>query len=33
MHFLIAVGQEDPFIENNRELSSSLGEKQIPHDL
>ncbi|GAB3925176.1 esterase family protein [Larkinella terrae] len=33
MHFLIAIGQDDPFIDNNRELSSSLGEKQIPHDL
>ncbi|MFC5409359.1 esterase family protein [Larkinella bovis] len=33
MYFLLAIGQDDPFLENNRELSATLTEKHIPHDL
>ncbi|MGA0560217.1 esterase family protein [Larkinella sp. VNQ87] len=33
MHILLAVGQEDPFLDNNRALSYSLTEKHIPHNL
>ncbi|MFD1141780.1 esterase family protein [Larkinella insperata] len=33
MHFLLAIGREDPFLENNQALSATLAEKQIPHDL
>lgn len=33
MHFLIAIGQDDPFLDNNRALSAALADKRIPHDL
>lgn len=33
LKIILAVGKEDPFLNNNRELSYSLTQKQIPHSL
>jgi len=31
MHITLTIGDEDPFLENNREISTAMAEKQIPH--
>ncbi len=33
MDIVLVIGQEDPFINNNRYLGSILSDKQIPHNL
>jgi esterase/lipase superfamily enzyme len=33
IHFTLAVGEEDPFCQNTRDLCHILREKGIPHDL
>jgi esterase/lipase superfamily enzyme len=33
MEIILVIGQEDVFLQNNRELSHSLAEREIPHHL
>lgn len=33
MDIVLVIGNEDPFLDNNRQLSSLLGSKGIPHSL
>ncbi len=33
LHLTLVIGDEDPFYENNLELSRALAEKKIPHEL
>jgi len=33
MDIILVIGNEDPFLENNQQLSSTLTKKGIPHQL